>query len=43
MYVTKIVLYVKNTQLEYNNTLKPLQFENKLVSLQHDFEIVTRL
>lgn len=43
MYVTKIALCVKNAQLEENNTLKPLQFENKLVSLQRALLVLTRL
>lgn len=43
MYVTKIALCVKNAQLEQNNTLKPLQFENKLVSLQRALLVLTRL
>lgn len=43
MYVTKIALRVKNAQLEQNNTLKPLQFENKLVSLQRALLVLTRL
>ena len=43
MYVTKIALCVKNAQLEQNYTLKPLQFENKLVSLQRALLVLTRL
>lgn len=43
IYVTKIVLGVKNVQLEQKNTLKPLQFENKLVSLQRALLVLTRL
>ena len=43
MYVTKIALCVKNAQLEQKNTLKPLQFENKLVSLQRALLVLTRL
>lgn len=37
------MLCVKNVQLEQNNTLKPLQFENKLVSLQRGFRVVTHI
>lgn len=37
------MLYVKNAQKEQNSTLKPMQFENKLVSLQRALLVLTRL
>lgn len=37
------MLCVKNMKLEQNNTLKRLQFENKLVSLQRALLVLTRL